>query len=896
MRNMWRPLTVIAATLTLVLLGVVAGCQSEQTWDSYLDPASVSQWKSSPSEGLSEAETPAAAGQPGQIRAADGNTSGLITFDSRYADAEGESIADGRWFEAERPSAVTPGRPGSLRIRTDLRGRGGGVNPFGGASASPTPPPPAGAPAEMPPEYIRAQHQVAATDPAAVPTHKDARPTELSAIARPADELWVIVKHDPNDDFRPATRANFSSNDPLARVSAGALAAEQKTADGATEFVPVPLEHTDVEGSVLGFVASVNVRQRFHNPYDSKIEAVYVFPLPEDAAVSDFLMTVGDRTIRGVVREREEAERIYDAARSRGHVASLMTQERPNVFTQKVANIEPGKRIDIDITYFNTLSYVDGWFELSFPMVVGPRFNPGESRSIPAETWPGGAEDSYAEGRRSIAGVPDPVPAPSTLLPAPKTPTPPLGSGIGAVARGSHGASGQATEIQYLAPDERSGHDIALTFAIDPGVSIEEIESPTHRIAVTPGEGYATRVQLASETTIPNKDFILRWRVAGDQPKAGLTLQRDEDGTGGGGGYFAMMLIPPAEAESLERAPVEFIFVVDTSGSMSGEPIEQAKKAMLRALDSMRPGDAFQIVEFNNTASSFGPRTVPATPENIREAKRYVQRMRAGGGTMAVEGVRKAASFPADPERPTRARFVTFMTDGFIGNETEIFREIDRTLGDARVFSFGVGSSPNRYLIDGMARIGRGAVAYLNPGDDGDRVMDFFFERVARPALTDIAIDWGSMNVGETYPSRVPDLYVGRPVVLVGRYEGSLDDTTVRVRGRAMTGEGPATVETRITVVPDEARTDGALKPVWARMKIADLARREALAQSPSDRGEFADMIRSTALAHGIMSAYTAFIAVDSAAVTSGTSGATVAVPVPVPDGVRYETTVTPGS
>jgi Ca-activated chloride channel family protein len=542
------------------------------------------------------------------------------------------------------------------------------------------------------------------------------------------EEVWVIVKPDP--ETAPA--------DDQATPGSGALICRLPQ-EGRVVDVPVPLEHTDVSTSISAYIASVLVKQRFKNPYESKIEAVYVFPLPQNAAVNGFVMAVGERHIRGIIRERQEAERIYREARSQGYVASLLTQERPNVFTQKVANIEPGKQIEVEITYFHTLTYDDGWYEYTFPMVVAPRFNP-----------PGTSD------------------------------------GIGAVARGRRGASGQRTEVQYLRPDERSGHDISLGVDIMAGVSIEEIKCNSHKIEFTNLESEQVRVTLSPGDSIPNKDFVLRYRVAGDQVKTALLTHQGEDG-----GYFTFMLYPPQDRSDLERSPMEMIFVLDCSGSMRGAPMAQSRKAIDHALRQLRPQDTFQVIRFSNNASQLDPMPIPATPSNVRNGRSYVSKLQGSGGTQMIEGIKAALDFDHDPER---LRFVTFLTDGHIGNESHILGEIHHRLGPARIFSFGVGSSPNRYLLNRMAKQGRGAVAYLGLNDDGGEVMDHFFERISHPVLTNIAIDWGSMEVEDVIPARLPDLFVGRPVIVTGKFRNP-DATTVRVKRSSGVGtrrQGPA--------------------------------------------------------------------------------------------------------
>lgn len=633
---------------------------------------------------------------------------------------------------------------------------------------------------------------------------------ELSSL--PVDEVWVIV------------RSEMTSQTGDDGPGCGALMA---TLPDKTE-VPVPLKHTDVQGEIIGYIATVHVVQQFHNPFDTKIEAKYVFPLPQNAAVNDFVMTIGERKIRGIIREKEEAEQIYQQARSQGYQASLLTQQQPNIFTQSVANIDPGKEIDIDIKYFNTLAYVDGWYEFVFPMVVGPRFNP-----------PGSTD------------------------------------GIGAVGRGKSGISGQSTEVQYLKPGERSGHDIALQLDIDAGVPIEEISCKSHVIEKTDVDLYSRVVKLSPRDSIPNKDFVLRFKVAGERIKSTLVTHRGERG-----GFFTLMVYPPDGLKQLQRAPMEMIFVLDCSGSMSGHPINTSKQAIKRALQKLQPNDTFQVLRFSNNASQLGPQPLPVTEENLRKALDYVDNLRGSGGTMMIEGIKAALDFEHDPER---LRLVTFLTDGYIGNEVEILAEIHKRLGSARIFSFGIGSSVNRYLLDRMAAIGRGAVAYIPSGENPVVVIDQFYERIQHPALTDVAIDWGSLEVSDVYPARLGDLFVGRPVIVTGCFNGA-SPTTIHVSGKC----GGQDRDIAIEVDPERADLHPGIASVWARKKIEMLMNRLVVTKQT----DLQETIKNTALEYCLMSNYTAFVAVDSSHVTEGNQGVSLAMPVPVPEGVRYDTTV----
>jgi Ca-activated chloride channel family protein len=635
-----------------------------------------------------------------------------------------------------------------------------------------------------------------------------------SSLPARDEELWVIAK--PKADAAPR-----GDDQP----KAGALGVVKDE-----QFLPCPLKHTGVQARVDGYVASTVVTQQFENPFSEKIEATYLFPLPENAAVSEFTMTIGDRKIRGIVREREEAKQIYEAAKSQGYTAALLEQERPNVFSQKVANIEPGKRIDVSLRYFQTLAYVDGWHELVFPMTIGPRFNP-----------PGTTD------------------------------------GMGALPRGTTGGP-QPANVTYLASGERTGHDVSLTVDLAAGVAIEEVKSVNHAIEVESVSADQSKIKLAGGDRVLNRDFVLRWRVAGGELKTATVAQRGT-GEGGGDGYFSILLVPPVTTDDLPRAPVELCFVLDVSGSMTGAPMQQSKAAITAALDLMRPGDTFNVIRFAGASDQLSSNALEATPANIRRAKQFIERTEAGGGTMMLEGITRALSKPTDMDR---VRYVCMMTDGFIGNEAELISATSRLRGRSRVFGFGVGSAPNRYLLDGMSRAGGGAVAYLSLNDRGEDVMRPFFERISRPVLRDIAVDTSALGDVELAGGATPDVYVGRAVVITGKFKG--DGGNVVVRGTS----GGRPFERSFAIAPKTA--DTALASVWARQKIAALC--DAAAGPTDDAAGLGTRVRQVALEYGLLSPFTSFVAVDSSHVTAGNHGTSVDVPAMVPQGVRYETTV----
>ena len=606
--------------------------------------------------------------------------------------------------------------------------------------------------------------------------------------------------------------------------------------EGAEKHLEFPLEHTDVRASIAGLVADVEVVQHFSNPYEQKIEAVYVFPLPENAAVNDMLMKIGDRTIRGEIKKREEAKQIYDEAKEAGHMAALLEQERPNIFTQSVANIEPGNKILVTIRYVQDLKYDHGSYKFVFPMVVGPRYIPGQPTGKQAGGW---APDT------------DKVPDASRI-------TPPV-----------------------LKPDERSGHDIRVSVRLDAGVAIQALRSKSHEVDIRREGQTSARVILLPKDRIPNKDFVLEYDVAGESPQMALLTNRSGDS-----GYFTLMIQDLLDADLRLRAEFaddeitakEMIFVVDNSGSMRGAPIEKCKAAMRQCLKNMNPNDSFQVIRFSETASALATKPLPNSPENVNRGLKYVGDMKGMGGTKMIEGIKASLSFAPDPER---MRIVCFMTDGYIGNETEILAAIEELLGDARLFSFGVGSSVNRYLLDRMAETGRGTVQYVRPDEDTTAAVTRFYERIDKPFLLDIEMDWAGLKVADIYPRRIPDLFSAQPVIIHGRYEQP-GSATITLNG---TVAGKPYSQKLPVELPDVQEDNAALASLWARTRIADL-----MAQMYREEvKEIVEEVTRIGLEFRLMTKYTSFVAVEEKIITEGGQPKTIQVPVPMPEYVSYE-------
>ena len=822
--------TLFRITLTLLVAAVVVACGSAmQTQTRDPEPSTETRrsevGKRQPAPAPTAGEDQAASGAGEGSSAADGGlqettvTGAVIARDER----EEPCSTCARIVASSQPP---PAEPATVAGQSSVGRHGGEFDKENAAFAAGT----AGAGNEA---LLRSQVNLLADFSQATPASNtpagaqtERHPTFRAA---PDEELWIIATAPAT---APAGEASPSAEDDSPGTGAMVARLMEPSTDPsvAPTEIPLPLEHSEVRADIAGYISTVDVTQQFHNPFGEKIEAVYFFPLPEKSAVNEFVMTIGERKIRGILREREEAQRIYAEARSQGYRASLMTQHRPNVFEQKVANIEPGNRIDVNVRYFHTLTYRDGWYEFVFPTVVGPRYNP--------------------------PGHKDPLHAWSTDAPE-KQP-----------------AYGSA--IRYLRPDQRSGHDISISVDIDPGVSIAQMDA-SHEIVKTKTGPTSTRVTLASQSTIPNKDFVLAFQVAGERIASQMLTYKDPDS---GEGYFTLMVYPPAELRGLQRQSMEMVFVVDCSGSMSGKPLDQAKAAILSGLNHLEPGDTFQVVRFSDRASQFGTKPVAANANNVAAAKEHVRGLSANGGTQMIRGLRNALDFPHDP---SRFRVVTFLTDGYIGNDREIIGEVRKRLGDSRIFSFGVGSSVNRLLLERMASEGRGAAAFLGLDDSAKDIMDLYFERISHPAMTHLQLDLRGMQVSETYPSQLPDLFVGRPAVVTGRFKGEARE--IGIVGRA------GQQELAITLSPqtEASQSHQAIPMVWARRKIADLTDQQNL---DPHSAELAQTIRETALEYQLMSHYTSFVAVDASYQTAGAHGTTVHQALPVPEGTRYDTTV----
>ena len=638
--------------------------------------------------------------------------------------------------------------------------------------------------------------------------------------------------------FMPvASASEISSSD----LPAGSL---KVSGDQSMEF---PLKHTSVDAKISGYVAEVEVKQEYVNPYKIPIEAIYVFPLPNKAAVYDMEMKIGQKTIKSQIKTREEAKRIYEQAKEEGKRTGLLEQERPNIFTQSVANILPGDEITVTIRYTEELVFDENRYKFVFPMVVGPRYIPGD--------W---LEENFVSGVTDYERI-----------------TPP-----------------------YLKPEMRSGHDISLNLSLDTrDIPITKISSVTHRVDIAQKSKSNAYVKIKQDDTIPNKDFVLEFELSGDVPQFAFFTHKPENGDG----YFSLMIQPQTDFSISEVTPKEMFFVVDVSGSMSGTPIEKAKEAMTYALKNLNPEDTFYIIKFSSKTLRFSDKPLSNTPENIIAGLQYIDDIKAGGGTEMVPGISESLKYRQDPNK---LRLVVIMGDGYVGNEKEILTELQKNLGDqTRVFYFGIGSSSNRYLIDKVAEIGRGFAYYITIRDNPENVIEEFYERISLPLLTNLSIDWGGLEVEELYPALIPDLFAGQPLYIHGKYKKPAKGK-ISVSGKVASIEeglgnfipklfgAGALVKTEeqffdiLVDLPSNYPENEWVGRLWARSKIEDLSDQ----MFKKTRTGLKEDITKLGLEHRLMTAYTSFVAVEEISTTDPDGlPMRIEIPLELPEGTLYE-------
>ncbi|PTA50055.1 marine proteobacterial sortase target protein [Shewanella morhuae] len=613
-------------------------------------------------------------------------------------------------------------------------------------------------------------------------------------------------------------------------------------------WVPsLPLD-TQVVMQVSGLSNRVSVKQVFRNNTEFVLNGQYLFPLPNEAAVDSLRLHIGQRVIEGQIHPKAEAKQIFEQAKAEGKRASLVSQERPNMFTTEVANLAPQEELIVEISYQETIKYEDGVFSLRFPLVVAPRYIPGLTSGVSGSD----SSDPIAQGSQS-----------------------------------SRVTSSQVFDAdRIIAPvrDAASGRDPVLNANIQvllaKGVDEASIESLYHDINLNQANSGAVDVSLA-QSVPTNRDFVLQWRVKqGTSPIAWVfnqqgkthqsnsdtvsqnTFDTSKDKKASEDNYSLVMVLPPkVEKSNQPSLPRELILVIDTSGSMAGDSIVQAKNALLYALKGLKPEDYFNIIEFNSELSQLSATPLAATSANLSRAREFVNRLQADGGTemaLALDAAlpKSMANEATKSSQPLRQ--VIFMTDGSVGNEQALFDLIRYQIGESRLFTVGIGSAPNSHFMQRAAELGRGTFTYIGKVDEVDEKISTLLSKIQYPVLTDIQVRYDDGSVPDYWPSPIADLYRGEPV-LVSLKRGAREPQELVISGRQGHKNWQQSLSLQDNAADLITHQSTGLDLFWARKQIAALE----LSKNGANDDKVKQQVTALSMNYHLVSAYTSLVAVD---------------------------------
>ncbi len=574
---------------------------------------------------------------------------------------------------------------------------------------------------------------------------------------------------------------------------------------------------SQVEFQVSGLINHVKIKQSFHNKSREWRQATYVFPLPDKAAVNSMKITIGERLIVGKVHEKLVAKKIYMAAKKAGKKAALTEQQRPNLFSQRVANIAPNETVTVMLEYIEPVSYRDGLFSLRFPMTLTPRY-------VPAAML---LELTDADLDIAVSGAGWGF-SPANILADTTDLLPPF------------------RKVAITANDKRN--PISINVNLDMGMTLKSVDSLFHPIVLSRKED-KYQLKLAGNTASMDRDFVLQWQPdVGTEPKAALFNE-----TVNGENYVLLMVLPPAPTALSKILPKEIIYVVDTSGSMGGESIKQARQSLAFALEQLSPADRFNVIAFNSSAKQFYPSAVAATPNNIRSAKAQVNKLQANGGTDMMSALELALTGDDDINS---LRQIVFITDGSVDNEDQLYKYIAAKLGASRLFTVGIGAAPNSWFMRKAAEFGRGTYTHIGSSSGVYSKMAALFSKLNSPVANNINIAWPVGFKTEVYPQRIPDLYRGEPLMAVARVTGDgAASATIKVSGHSPTNDW-----LRALTYTRASKNSKGVATLWAREKIAALMDEIISGQAET---EIKPKVVAVAVRHQLLSKYTSFVALE---------------------------------
>jgi Ca-activated chloride channel family protein len=610
-----------------------------------------------------------------------------------------------------------------------------------------------------------------------------------------AEDSTPVQQRTPSAPTSTAATAPATPSVPTAELPAAELAGWMDAArsgslillaNHGSSILPGLSLNSEISISVTGTMARAKVVQHFTNPSTSWVEGIYVFPLPDDAAVDEMRILTDGRVIEGQVQEKEEAKKTYDAAKKDGRRAGLVVQERPNIFTTRIANIRPGSEVTIEIEYQQSVRFDDGEFSLRVPTVVGPRYMPGQMASE-AAVYPG-----------------------------------------------------------------PSSHRLEIDIDLMPGFDLERVDSPYHPIVVF-DDGHTYGVSLAEGPIPADRDFELRWK-----PAQGLAPTAMVFGETQGENSYALMMVSPPEVQAASQSsfPRDVVFVVDTSGSMAGTSLSQAKQAMTFALHRLDPADRFNVIEFNSVTTSLFSESRTASASNLDQATQFIAGLTSNGGTDIAPAIRRALLNPGDATRELRQ--VVFLTDGGVGNEAQLLEELKRRVGDSRIFSIGIGTAPNTFFMRKLAQLGRGSFTHIGDGEEVAEKMTTLLRKLESAVLTDIEIEFSGVpdvDAIEMYPYKVPDLYLGEPVLVALKLDVPFRAATIS----GWAGDSPWRVE----ITDRDIVERPGIHVMWARQAIEERMDDRLGTSDDFLLTRLRDEVVELALEHHLVSAYTSLVAVD---------------------------------
>ncbi len=579
----------------------------------------------------------------------------------------------------------------------------------------------------------------------------------------------------------------------------------------------LPLKSTSANVEIAGVIANVKVTQVYKNEGKKALEAIYIFPASTRAAVYDMKMTIGERTIQAIVMEREKARQDYERAKQEGKSASLLEQQRPNVFQMNVANIMPGDEIKVELFYTELLVPEKGVYEFVYPTVVGPRYS-----NKPENTAP--ESDKWVANPYTTEGV-------------------------------------------------KPMYTFDLQVKLNAGMPVKDITCPSHETDIAYKGATSAVVNLKKgNTSEGNRDFILKYRLRGDQIQSGVLLYEGKDEN-----FFLTMVQPPQRIEPKQIPHREYVFIMDVSGSMNGFPIDISKKLMRNLLKNLKSSDKFNVILFAGVSNLLSETSLPVNENNIQKAIKFIDEQKGGGGTELVPALQRALALKG---AEGYARTFVIATDGYVDVEKETFDLIRNNLGNASFFSFGIGSSVNRYIIEGMARVGSGEPFIVEKPDKAEAMAERFREYIQTPVLTNVKVSFAGFEAYDAEPLTVPSMYADRPLLIYGKYKGK---PSGKITITGTTGEGNFTKTFDVGGMSASAE-NSALKYLWARNRIMLL---DDYGKIPGDFEATKKQVLDLGLKYNLLTAYTSFIAIDSELRNNTGESTTVKQPLPLPEGVN---------